>query len=72
MTLFTLHSMNNDIMANTILSVHAFNDFNGEFEIYKGTWGAMPSDYWGLLVRCFGTLDNGEIYIELEPGEENL
>lgn len=71
MTLHTLHSMFNDIMADTVLDIHAFNDFENQFCIYNGTWGTMPSEYYDLLVRCFGT-NNGEIYIELEPGEENL
>lgn len=71
MTLFTLHSMDNDIMADTVLDIHAFNDFDNKFTVYHGTWVTMPSEYHDLLVRCFGT-NNGEIYIELEPGEENL
>ena len=71
MTLFNLHSMFNNIMADTILDIHVYNDFDNNFVIYHGTWGTMPQEYTELLVRCFGT-NNGEIYIELEPGEENL
>ena len=72
MTLFKLYATNNDMTDETVISVHTFNDFDNTGCLYLGKWKDMPEDFYGYIVRCFGTLDNGEIYIELEPGEENL
>lgn len=71
MVMYNLHSMFNDMETRTI-SVHIFNDFDDTGCLFEGLWKDMPINFHDCLVRCFGIEDNGEIYVELEPGEEDL
>ena len=69
-TLFDLINKHKDWNTKTIISIHAYGDFNNSKVLYHGTLGNMPAKFGYLMIRSFD-ISYEFVYIELEKDEEN-